>query len=179
VCDGGIGDAFVLKLGCVRKSFALGVLDMTIVCAIMFWQCEKIPSVDQMICPCTTFVGFLIHLGFTYNWSKWHFVVVEGSAEMCIWQNIGGGIRLSNQIDVILVCGSSRSQRFGEKLFATPAKTLRKWALKLYGYLGCIASVATWWHQFHIQFACVTDVILHVFRYLIVEDMFLGDNAGV
>ncbi len=48
----------------------------------------------------------------------------------------------------------------------------------VYGYLGCIASVATWWHQFHIQFARVTNVILHVFRHLIVKDMFLGDNAG-
>ncbi len=48
-----------------------------------------------------------------------------------------------------------------------------------YGYLGCIASVAIWWHQFHIKFAHVTNVILHVFRYLIVKDMFLGDNAGL
>jgi hypothetical protein len=47
-----------------------------------------------------------------------------------------------------------------------------------YGYLACIASLATWWHQFHIQFARVTNVILHVFRYLIVKDMFLDDNAG-
>ncbi len=48
----------------------------------------------------------------------------------------------------------------------------------VYGYLGCIASVAAWWHQFHIQFACVTNVILHVVRYLVVKDMFLGGNAG-
>ncbi len=47
-----------------------------------------------------------------------------------------------------------------------------------YGYLGCIASVASWWHQFHIQFARVMDVILCAFRYLIVKDMFLGDYAG-
>jgi hypothetical protein len=47
-----------------------------------------------------------------------------------------------------------------------------------YGYLGCVASVATWWHLFHIQFTPVTNVILHIFGYLIVEDMFLGDNAG-
>jgi hypothetical protein len=47
-----------------------------------------------------------------------------------------------------------------------------------YGYLSCIASVASWWHTFHVQFAHVTDVILHVFRYFVVEDMFLGDNAG-
>ncbi len=45
MCDGGIGDAFVLKLDCVGQLFALGVLDMTIVCAIMFWQCEEIPSI--------------------------------------------------------------------------------------------------------------------------------------
>ncbi len=38
--------------------------------------------------------------------------------------------------------------------------------------------MATWWHQFHIQFARVTNVILHVFRYFIVKDMFLGDDAG-
>jgi hypothetical protein len=48
----------------------------------------------------------------------------------------------------------------------------------VYGYLGWGASVATWWHLLHIQFAHVTNVILYVFRYLIVKDMFLGDNAG-
>ncbi len=51
---------------------------------------------------------------------------------MCICQNIGGGIRLLNQIyrDLSLR-GSIQSQRFGGKSSATPAKTLRKWALKL------------------------------------------------
>ncbi len=92
VCDGGVGDAFVLKLDCIVYSFALGVLDVTIVCGIMFWQCEEIPIFDQMTCPCTVFVGFLVHLGLTSNCSEWHFVVVEGSAEMCICQNVGGGI---------------------------------------------------------------------------------------
>jgi hypothetical protein len=48
-----------------------------------------------------------------------------------------------------------------------------------YGYLSCVASVATWWHQFHIHFARVTNVILYVFRYLIVKDIFLGDNASL
>ncbi len=52
-----------------------------------------------MICPCTPFVGFLMYLGLTSHWSKWHVIVVEGSAEMCIFQNARGGIRLSNQID--------------------------------------------------------------------------------
>jgi hypothetical protein len=43
------------------------------------------------------------------------------------------GVTLDCQIRLIVisVCGSSQSQRFGEKLSATPAKTLRKWALKL------------------------------------------------
>jgi hypothetical protein len=48
-----------------------------------------------------------------------------------------------------------------------------------YGNLSCVASVASWWHKFPIKFTCVMDVILHVFRYLIAEDMFLGDNAGL
>jgi hypothetical protein len=34
--DGGIGDALVLELHCVGKSFALGVLDVAVMCAIMF-----------------------------------------------------------------------------------------------------------------------------------------------
>ncbi len=49
----------------------------------------------------------------------------------------------------------------------------------VYGNHGCVPSVATWWHQFHIQFACVTNVIFHVFGYLIVKDMFLRDNTGL
>jgi hypothetical protein len=52
-----------------------------------------------MICPCAALLGFLVHLGFTSHWSKWHFIVVEGSTEMCICQNFGGGVRFSNQID--------------------------------------------------------------------------------
>jgi hypothetical protein len=104
---------------------------MTIECAVMFWQCEEIPSINQMICPCSLFVGFLMHLGFTSHRSEWHFVVIKGSAEMCICQKLG--VRLDCQIKsiVILVCGSNRSQRFGGKLSATQAKSLKKWALKL------------------------------------------------
>ncbi len=37
VRDEGIGDAFVLKLDCVGYLFALCVLDVAIVCAIVFW----------------------------------------------------------------------------------------------------------------------------------------------
>jgi hypothetical protein len=32
-----------------------------------------------------------------------------------------------------------------------------------YGYLGCIALVASWWHHFHVKFAYLTDVVLIVF----------------
>ena len=31
-----------------------------------------------------------------------------------------------------------------------------------YGHLGCIASVTTRWYQFHVEFARVADVVLHV-----------------
>ncbi len=72
---------------------------MTIVCVIMFWRCEEIPSVDRMICQYSAFVSFLMYLGFTSHWSEWHFVVIKGSVEMCIGIKIGGGIRLPNQID--------------------------------------------------------------------------------
>jgi hypothetical protein len=36
VCDGGIGDVFVLELHCVRQAFALGVFYLAIMCAIVF-----------------------------------------------------------------------------------------------------------------------------------------------
>jgi hypothetical protein len=36
VGDGGIGDALVLELNSVGLSFALGVLDVGVMCAIMF-----------------------------------------------------------------------------------------------------------------------------------------------
>ncbi len=52
-----------------------------------------------MICPCSVFVSFLMYMGLTSHWSEWHFIVVKDSAKMCICQNVGGGIRLSNQID--------------------------------------------------------------------------------
>jgi hypothetical protein len=35
VGDGGIGDALVLELHCVGKLFALGVLDVAVMCAII------------------------------------------------------------------------------------------------------------------------------------------------
>jgi hypothetical protein len=37
VCDGGIGDAFVLELHGVRQAFALGVFYVAIMCAVVFW----------------------------------------------------------------------------------------------------------------------------------------------
>jgi hypothetical protein len=37
VGDCGIGDALVLELHCVGKSFALGVLNVAVMCAIIFW----------------------------------------------------------------------------------------------------------------------------------------------
>ncbi len=94
--DGGIGDSFVLELDHFGQLFALGVLHVTIMCLMMIWQCEEIPSIDRMICPCTAFVSLLVHLGFTSHQSKWHFVVIKGSADMHACQNIGGGIRLTN-----------------------------------------------------------------------------------
>ncbi len=49
-----------------------------------------------MICPCAAFVGFFMYLGLTFHWREWHFIVVKGSTEMHICQNVGGCIRLSN-----------------------------------------------------------------------------------
>jgi hypothetical protein len=37
VCDGGIGDAFVLELHSVGEAFALGVFYVAIMCAVVFW----------------------------------------------------------------------------------------------------------------------------------------------
>jgi hypothetical protein len=81
---------------------------------------------------------------------------------------------------VISVCGSSQPPEVWWKVLGYIGKDAEEVSFEVAcGYLGCIASVATWWHQFHIQFARVTNMILHVFRYLIVKDIFLGDNAGL
>ena len=37
MCDGGIGDAFVLELHGVGQAFALGVFYVAIMCAVVFW----------------------------------------------------------------------------------------------------------------------------------------------
>ena len=37
MCDGGIGDVFVLELHSVRQAFALGVFYVAIMCAKVFW----------------------------------------------------------------------------------------------------------------------------------------------
>ncbi len=81
---GGIGDAFMLESNCVGEAFALGVFDMAIVCSIMFWQCEEVPSVYQMKCPCATFVGFLMDLSLASHRCERLFVVVKGATEMRI-----------------------------------------------------------------------------------------------
>ncbi len=95
-----------------------------------------------MTCPCTTFVGFLMHLGFTSHWSKWHFVVVKVSAEMCICQNVGGGIRLSNHIDCDLILWEQPIPEVWWKVVGSPAKMLRKWALKL--RIATLAALHLW-----------------------------------
>ncbi len=54
------------------------------------------------------------------------------------------GVALDCQIILIVisVCGSSQSQRFGGKLSATPAETLRKCALKL--RVATLAALGVW-----------------------------------
>ncbi len=42
--DGGIGDALVLELHCVGKSFALGVLDVAVMCAIILGEVKRYNS---------------------------------------------------------------------------------------------------------------------------------------
>ncbi len=51
---------------------------------------------------------------------------------MCMCQNVGGGIRLSNQIDLDVGLWEQPIPEVWGKLLATLAKTLRKWALKLH-----------------------------------------------
>jgi hypothetical protein len=87
------------------------------------------------------------------------------------------GVALDCQIRliVILVGGSSKSQKFCGKLLATLVKDTEEIGFEVaYGYLGCIASVVSWWHQFHVKFAHITDVILHVFDTSSSRTSFLG-----
>ncbi len=44
--DGGVCYVFVFEMDCVQMAFAFGGLDITRVCAIMFWGGEEIPPVN-------------------------------------------------------------------------------------------------------------------------------------
>jgi hypothetical protein len=130
----------------------------------VFWQCEVIPYIYPMICPCAAFVSLLVHLDFQSYQSKWHFVVIKRSAEMCKCQNIGGGIRLPHEIDCDLGLWEQLIPKVWWKVVGYTGQDPEKMGFKVaYGYLGCIALVASQWYQFHVKIACVMDVIFHVF----------------
>ncbi len=46
VGDGGLYYVFVFEMDCARMVFAFGGLDITRVCAIMFWGGEEIPPIN-------------------------------------------------------------------------------------------------------------------------------------
>ncbi len=46
------------------------------------------------------------------------------------------------------------------------------------GHLGCIASVATRWHQFELEFVFFFDVEFRVVRDLVVEEVLLWVYVG-
>ena len=46
------------------------------------------------------------------------------------------------------------------------------------GHLGCIASVATRWHHFELEFVFFFDVEFHVVRDFVVEDVLLWVYVG-
>jgi hypothetical protein len=98
---------------------------------------------------------------------------------MCVCQNIGGGIRFLNQIDCDLGLWAQPIPQVWWEVVGYTDQDAEKMGFEVaYGNHGCIASVASWRHLFDIQFARVTNVILHVVRNLIVKDMFLGNNVG-
>jgi hypothetical protein len=72
MCDGGIGDAFVLELYGVGQAFAFGLFYMAIMCAIVFW-CEEIPFVHRIKWPSASLVGFLMYLYVASHWGECHF----------------------------------------------------------------------------------------------------------
>ncbi len=77
---------------------------------------------------------------------------------------LGVAVDCKIRLIVILVCGSSWSHRFGGKLLATPAKTLRKWALNL--HMATLAALHLWQPggTNSISSLRVTNVILHIVR---------------
>ncbi len=124
-------------------------------CVAYLWLTQSFRTNVQMACLNLKWNHVFFQQQLLKYWGIWYAKTLGLSLDC--------GIRLI----MILVCGSSQSQRFGGKFLATLAKTLRRW---VYCYLGCIASVAFWWHQIRVQFAHVTDVVLQVFWYLIVKD---------
>ncbi len=128
-----------------------------------------------MICPCSTFVSFLIHMGFTSHRSEWYFVAIKGSVEMCICQNVASGIRLLNQIDHDLGLREQSIPKVRWKVVGYTGQDAEEIGFDVvYGYLGCVALVASWRHQFHVKFARVADVILYLSDTSLLRTYFLG-----
>jgi hypothetical protein len=84
---------------------------------------------------------------------------------MCICQNIGGGIRLPNQIGYDLDLWEQPIPKVWWKVVSYTGQDAEEVGFKVMydGSLSCIESVASQWHYFHVEFKCVTDVVLHVF----------------
>ncbi len=83
---------------------------------------------------------------------------------MCICQYVVVGIRSPIQIDCDLGLWEQSIPKVWWKVGGYTGKDAEEMGFEVaYGYLGCVASVASWWYQFHVQFARVMDGILHVF----------------
>jgi hypothetical protein len=45
-CDSGISDMFMLKFHCVTEVFAVGILDVAFVCAVVLRRCVEVPTIN-------------------------------------------------------------------------------------------------------------------------------------
>jgi hypothetical protein len=63
-----MSDGFMLKLDCVGKAFAFGVLDVTVVDSVVLRGCVEVPAANTVVSPCASAVCFFMNLNLAPHW---------------------------------------------------------------------------------------------------------------
>ena len=118
-------------------------------------------------------------LDFAAHRSQRHFVVIKWAIQMGIGRHSRGGIELAEHVDGDLSLGKEFVPEVQREVFSHTRKDAEEMRLEIPDCdFGCISVVASWRDKFVCHFVCVGDERIHCHGDLIVEDMFVRENAS-
>lgn len=95
VSESRIGDIFVLEMCCICEALGARGFDVATVSAIMFGGGGKIPAINRVERPCSTFVRLLVDLDLAPHRGERHLVVIKWTVEVGIRGDGRGGVGLA------------------------------------------------------------------------------------